>query len=539
MPTRKTTYSPKMSIAMVKLALSQNVTVLRETMKKNQALSGIALPDNLEDLMYETMSAKGEQVPLVSVRDILYSKIPLPFMPDRIDYKIGKGCCDEIVKCDGLFVPCSKHCDGDKCAAHLKKSSGLGNYWERHAAWSKHEPYCVIIKEKEVKEKSYGTYLHGKNLDSTAVSEELSKWGVSLSLDPSLFRIPAKPLKKSRGRKATKKVESTESDDEKESESEKSESESEKSAEKSGSEGEKSDEESEKPKKKALPRWQPEGEDDNSEDEKSEDESEKPKEIKKKAPKAPKEPKPPKAPKEPKVPKAPKEPKAPKAPKEPKAPKAPKEPKVPKEKAAPKAKPVPEYQWREPEPESDDEISTTVPAPDPESDDEIISTKVPEPEPDSDDEISTTVPEPEPESEPESDGELEAPESDDEEMSLGMLSKAKPKAPEPKAPEPKAPEPKAPEPKKPEPKKPEPKKAEPKAETKKPEPKKRSSSPGELKKEEMEKTPKKGAIYRGKPESLSEVDWGGDTFLYKDGRYYTPEKKELVAWDNKGVFELL
>jgi hypothetical protein len=264
---------------MMKFALSQNVAVLRETMKKTKSLSGVELPENLVDLMYETMTAQGgETVQLVSVRDVLSSAIPLPFMPDRIDYKIGKGCCDEILKCDGLFVPCSKQCDGDnKCTKHLKNPTGLGTYWERHAAWSKNEPYCVIIKEKEVKEKSYGTYLHSKKLDSVAVTEELSKWGVSLQLDPSLFRAPAKPLKKSRGRKATKKVASTESDEE----SEKSDSETEKSgSEKSGSdaeaEGEKSDEEPPKVIKQ-VPRCEPE----DGEVSESEEESEKPKEIKK------------------------------------------------------------------------------------------------------------------------------------------------------------------------------------------------------------------------------------------------------------------
>jgi hypothetical protein len=461
---------------MMKFALSQNVAVLRETMKKTKSLSGVELPENLVDLMYETMTAQGgETVQLVSVRDVLYSAIPLPFMPDRIDYKIGKGCCDEIVKCDDLFVPCSKQCDGDKCAKHLKTPTGLGNYWDRHAAWSKHELYCVVIpekevkgaivKEKELKEKPYGTYLHSKKLDSVAVTEELSKWGVSLQLDPSLFRAPAKPLKKSRGRKAAKKVASTESDDE--NESEKSESESEKSgSEKSGSEGEKSDEDSE------------------AEDEKSEDESEKPKEIKKKPVK------------EPKV----------KAPKEPKAPKV-KEPKVKAPKKA-KAEPKPEAA-----PDSDDEtlaqLTTKVQAIALEPAEKPIVVEEPEAQPDAE-ESPTVV---------QSDEELDPP-SDDEDLS--MLSKAKPK-PEPKAEKEKK---RSSSPKT---------EKKPKAEKEK----KRSSSPGELKKEAMEKKPKKGAVYKGKKETLSEVEVDGEDFLYKDGRYYNPESLELVAWDNKDEFELL
>ena len=442
--------------------------VLRETMKKTKSLSSVELPENLVDLMYETI-AQGGKVPLVSVRDLQQSAIPLPFMPDRIDYKIGKGCCDEIVKCDGLFVPCSKQCDGDKCAKHLKAPTGFGNYWDRHAAWSKHELYCVIIpekevkgaivKEKELKEKTYGTYLHSKKLDSAQVAEELSKWGVSLQLDPSLFRAPAKPLKKSRGRKAEKKVASTESDEESE-ESEKSESD--------------DAEESQK-----------------SEGEISEDEEEKPKEIKKKV-------------KEPKV-------KAVKEPKEPKV-KAVKEPKVPKEPKAPKVK-APKVKEPEPEPEPEPEAES-------ESEDEMtLGDLVAKAKAlgldDSDDEDEPIVVEDELEA-PSDDEPAEEPESDDEDLS--MLSKKPEIKPEVK------PEPKP----------------EVKEKKEKPKPvRARSSSPGELKKEKMEKAPKKGAVYKGKKESMSEVVYDDDTYLFKDGRYYNPESLELLAWDNKGEFELL
>lgn len=484
---------------MIKYALAQNVSVLRETMKKTKSLSGVELPENLVDLMYETMSAQGgETVQLVSVRDVMLSAIPLPFMPDRIDYKIGKGCCDEIVKCDGLFVPCSKQCDVDKCAKHLKTPTGFGNYWDRHAAWSKNELYCVVIpekevkgaivKEKEIKEKSYGTYLHSKKLDSVAVTEELSKWGVSLQLDPSLFRAPAKPLKKSRGRKAEKKVASTESDEE----SEKSEQESEQESQKSGSEGEKS-----------------EGE-----------EEEKPKEIKKKPVK------------ETKV-------KAPKPPKEPKV-------KAPKVKA-PKVKGT-SLDVAKAEPDSDDEDDMTIA----QLTMEQLAAKVKACGLDSDDEDEPIVVE-EPEDEPivveepeeapivvesTADDELDPP-SDDEDLS--MLSKAKkPETkPEVKKPDekPKTEKPKTEKPKKEKPKPVRARSSSP-GEVKEKE-KKRSSSPGELKKEDMEKKPKKGTIYKGKKETLTEVVYDDETFLYKDGRYYNPDSLELLAWDNKGEFELL
>ncbi len=202
-----------------KLAINQFQLLANEALKKDK--SGIQLPENLADLMFQTMCERvGEPVQQVSVRDILCSEIPLPFMPNLIDYKIGKGCCDEIVKKDGLFVPCSHHCEENKCAKHLKERSGCGDYWDRYGAWQKKELYCVVLGDKEVKEKTYGSYLHSKKLDSTAVGDELKKWGIHLRLDPELFRAPTKPVKKNRGRKTELKVEAADSDEETGSDSE-------------------------------------------------------------------------------------------------------------------------------------------------------------------------------------------------------------------------------------------------------------------------------------------------------------------------------
>lgn len=182
-------------------AIAQIYSIACEALRNDPEGSKFQLPDVL---------AK----PKVSVRDILCSEIPLPFMPDLIDYKIGKGCCGEIVKREGLFTPCSAPCDGPTCAKHLKESTGCGDYEARLAAWDAKELYCVVINEKEIKEKTYGAYLHGKKLDSSAVKEELDKWGIAIQLDATLFRPPAKPVKKNRGRKPERKVESTESDSE-------------------------------------------------------------------------------------------------------------------------------------------------------------------------------------------------------------------------------------------------------------------------------------------------------------------------------------
>jgi hypothetical protein len=194
-----------------KFAITQFYSIACETLRNAPEGSKIQLPENLPEMMLKTMSGTTGKV---SVRDVLCSEIPLPFMPDLIDYKIGKCCCGEILKREGLFTPCSAPCDGPTCAKHLKESAGCGDYAARLAAWSNKELYCVVINEKEVKEKTYGAYLHGKKLDSSAVKEELDKWGIVIQLDTTLFRPPPKPVKKNRGRKPERKVESTESDSE-------------------------------------------------------------------------------------------------------------------------------------------------------------------------------------------------------------------------------------------------------------------------------------------------------------------------------------
>lgn len=241
-----------------KLAIAQLTLILRDTMKNDQSMSTIALPDDLDDMMYQTMCKQVGEGVLVSVRDIAPCRIPLPFLPNLIDYKIGQGCCDEIVKRDCLFVPCSHHCDdGNKCAKHLKESTGLGDYWDRRDAWAKKELYCVVINEKELKEKPYGSYLHTKKLDSVAVDEEIKKWGIPLKLPADLFRAPAKPLKKNRGRRPDLKVEATESDSGSESEAEEEPegaAASEEKSEETQASDEKTETEEKKPKKKALPK---------------------------------------------------------------------------------------------------------------------------------------------------------------------------------------------------------------------------------------------------------------------------------------------
>jgi len=131
----------------------------------------------------------------VSIRELLPCRVPLPFMPDRIDYKIGKGCCDEILFCNGLFVPCSNHCEeGFKCKKHHKKSSRYGTYEERYNAWEKHVPYCVAVNDKEVREKSYWVYLHAKQLDYLAINKEMNRWGIPLEFNSTQWRMP-KPVR--------------------------------------------------------------------------------------------------------------------------------------------------------------------------------------------------------------------------------------------------------------------------------------------------------------------------------------------------------
>jgi hypothetical protein len=57
--------------------------------------------------------------------------------------------------------------------------------------------------------------------------------------------------------------------------------------------------------------------------------------------------------------------------------------------------------------------------------------------------------------------------------------------------------------------------------------------------EEMEeKVPKKGK-FRGKKESLKEMEHEGINYLTKDGKYYDMETMELIAYTKNGEFTLL
>jgi hypothetical protein len=53
-----------------------------------------------------------------------------------------------------------------------------------------------------------------------------------------------------------------------------------------------------------------------------------------------------------------------------------------------------------------------------------------------------------------------------------------------------------------------------------------------------EKVPKKGK-YRGKKESLKELEHEGINYLTKDGKYYDMETMELIAYTKNGEFTLL
>jgi hypothetical protein len=130
----------------------------------------------------------------VSIREVMPCRIQLPFMPDRINYKIGKGCCNEILFCSGLFVPCSKHCeDGVKCSTHLKKPSKYGTYEERYKAWENHEPYCVYLKEKAVREKPYCAHLNAIGENYLTINEELKRWGIPLEFNAVQWRMKNRP----------------------------------------------------------------------------------------------------------------------------------------------------------------------------------------------------------------------------------------------------------------------------------------------------------------------------------------------------------
>jgi hypothetical protein len=196
--------------------VAQFVQILRET------LPHVTFPDNLAEMMWAKMTDKEEERTnfiKTSIHHLKKFPYELPFMPDAIDYKIGEGCCSDIVFAKGLFTPCSKPTkEGEcKCKAHTETASIFGTYEERLATWDEGRGIgkMAIIGEKTYKEATYGEYCKHANITSDIVRVALRRENVGLQIDTRNYEVRAKE-KKVRGRPTKNLVENSGSESEQE-----------------------------------------------------------------------------------------------------------------------------------------------------------------------------------------------------------------------------------------------------------------------------------------------------------------------------------
>jgi hypothetical protein len=195
--------------------VAQFVQILRET------LPDVTFPDNLSEMMWEKMTEKeNERTETVKASILHLKKFPyeLPFLPDAIDYKIGEGCCSDIIFAKGLFTPCSKPTkEGDcKCKAHIEQASPFGTFEERLAVWDEGRgigKLSLLVGEKAYKETTYGEYCKHANITSEIVRIALRRENVCVQIDPRNYEVRTKE-KKVRGRPTKHLVEHSESDSE-------------------------------------------------------------------------------------------------------------------------------------------------------------------------------------------------------------------------------------------------------------------------------------------------------------------------------------
>ena len=200
--------------------VAQFVQILRET------LPDVTFPDNLSEMMWEKMTEKeNERTDPVKTSILHLKKFPyeLPFLPDAIDYKIGEGCCSDIIFAKGLFTPCSKQTkEGEcKCKTHTEQASPFGTFEERLAIWDEGRgigKMTLLVGEKAYKETTYGEYCKHANITSDIVRMALRRENASLQIDPRNYEVRVKE-KKVRGRPTKHLMEhSDESDSEHDSE---------------------------------------------------------------------------------------------------------------------------------------------------------------------------------------------------------------------------------------------------------------------------------------------------------------------------------
>ena len=209
-----------------RLAVEQLMDVLKDVLAKEPVPDVPAtvlqdlMPDNLLQKVWSAiLNEPRVQEVKVSIAHLKSFQYELPFMPDRIDYKIGS-CCDEIVYNRGLFTPCSKPCkEGSKCRPHHLAPSNFGDYQSRLATWDNGDgigkmqvtPETDPTRIKAFKEVTYGEFCQKAKLSEDIVNKALRDANFLLSVDSRNFVVPVK-TRKVRGRPAKKLVEEVHED---------------------------------------------------------------------------------------------------------------------------------------------------------------------------------------------------------------------------------------------------------------------------------------------------------------------------------------
>lgn len=201
--------------------VAQFVQILRET------LPDVCFPENLSEMMWEKMTDKeNERTDPVKTSILHLKKFPyeLPFLPDAIDYKIGEGCCSDIIFARGLFTPCSKPTkEGEcKCKAHTEQASPFGTFEDRLAIWDEGRgigKMTLLVGEKAYKETTYGEYCKHANITSDIVRMALRRENVNVQVDPRNYEVRMKE-KKVRGRPTKHLVEHASDDSDSEQDNE-------------------------------------------------------------------------------------------------------------------------------------------------------------------------------------------------------------------------------------------------------------------------------------------------------------------------------
>ena len=203
-----------------RLAVEQLMDVLKDVLAKEPVPAVQAdvlqdlMPANIVEKVWAVIINEPVQEVKISIAHLKTFAYDLPFMPDRIDYKVGM-CCDEIVYNRGLFTPCSKACkEGTKCRPHFNASTGFGDIKSRLAVWDNGNgigkmqmtPEEDPLRVKSFKEVTYGEFCQKSKISEEVVNKALRDANFALTVDPRNFVAPLK-TRKVRGRPAKKLVE--------------------------------------------------------------------------------------------------------------------------------------------------------------------------------------------------------------------------------------------------------------------------------------------------------------------------------------------